>query len=268
MSQLSDLLAEAFDYFQEHGFTDEVTVRDWVRRLEDAARASMAPQEELQAELRRRFTKLFEQTVAKIGRTPGVARFTVQNVHPALRAVLDRRILASAALIKLNRDEMIGATLRRFVGWVTSLPAEDQRKVDRAALREQLGKPLRSLPWAERRVMIDQGHKLVANVSATVAEGGGAIAARWVSHWRQENYDYREKHKERDGNVYVIRDSWAAKAGSVRRGDQPWSDEITQPAEEPFCRCNYTYLYHLRQLPEECLTAKGREKLAEARVAS
>jgi hypothetical protein len=162
---------------------------------------------------------------------------------------------------------MVGATLRRFVGWMTSIPETDRVKIKRAKVRETLGKPLASLPWAERRVMIDQGHKLASSINATIAQGGGAIAARWHSHWRQENYDYREEHKARDGKVYMIRDSWAVKQGLVRKGDNPWSDEITQPAEEPFCRCTFVYVYYLTQLPPDCLTDKGRVALDAARAA-
>ena len=38
-----------------------------------------------------------------------------------------------------------------------------------------------------------------------------------------------------------------------------------QPAELPFCRCAYVYVYNLRDLSPEMLTAKGKAALAEVR---
>jgi hypothetical protein len=264
VTKLSDVITEAFNYFEKNGFEHEAEVSEWLRKIEAAARESMEPPLEVDRRLRDHFKRIFERTLKGLTAHQGITRFTVQNIHPELRALLDRRIMASVNLIKLNRDEMINSTLRRFAGWLSSIPDVDRQKFERAKLREKLYKPLSSLPWAERRVFIDQGHKLVSNINATVAEGGGAIAAIWRSHWRQENYDYRESHKERDGKVYMMRDSWAVKEGLVKKGPLPWSDEITQPAEEPFCRCNFSYLYHLRQLPIDRLTEKGSAALKAA----
>jgi len=126
-------------------------------------------------------------------------------------------------------------------------------------------KALRSLPFEERRVAIDQGHKMLSSLSATIAEGGNALAGRWFSHWRQLNYDYRPDHKEQDGKVYLIRDSWAHAQGLVKPGEAGYLDEITQAGEEVYCRCAVTYLYALRALPPEMLTKKGHAALAEAR---
>ena len=263
MARLSDVLTEAFDYFEAHGFDDQSQVAEWVRRIEQAARESMMSQADLERRLKKEFQRIFERTT----RNPaGVSRFTVQKLNPALRALLDKKVMTSINLIKLNRDEMVGATLRRFVGWLSSIPETDRVNFKRAKLREELSKPLKSLPWAERRVFIDQGHKFASAVNATIAEGGGAIAGKWFSHWRQSNYNYRDSHKDRDGKVYMLRNSWAMREGMVKKGDNPWSDEITQPAEEPFCRCTFTYLYHLRQLPPECITQKGLEALKKARA--
>jgi hypothetical protein len=44
---------------------------------------------------------------------PEIARFTIQRITPRLRAEFDRRILASANLIKLNRQQAIDKTLQR-----------------------------------------------------------------------------------------------------------------------------------------------------------
>ncbi len=133
--------------------------------------------------------------------------------------------------------------------------------------RRRIAKPLRSLDFEGRRVAIDQGHKLAANVKRTVAEGEGAIAARWKSHGAHDaSYDARPEHKAMDGDVMLIRGSWAQNAGLVKPGPEGYTDDHEQPAELPFCRCQYEYIFTLRKLPEELLTAKGKEALSSART--
>ena len=161
---------------------------------------------------------------------------------------------------------MIAKTLRRFSGWATSIPKGGSDEIDKRKLREEVVKPLRNLPFVERRVLIDQGHKLTSSISATLAHDGGAIAARWFSHWRQTGYNFREDHRERDGHIYLVRNSWAHKAGFVKAGPDGFSDEMTQPAEEPFCRCKFVYLYHLKQLPPTMITKKGAEAFSKAKM--
>jgi hypothetical protein len=140
-------------------------------------------------------------------------------------------------------------------------------EVDRRKLKAEIARPMRQLPFIERRVLIDQGHKLNASISAVIASDNGAIAAKWFSHWRQANYDYREDHRDRDNHVYLVRNSWAHKAGLVKVGADGYSDDMTQPAEEPFCRCKWVYIYNLRFLPDEMLTAKGRDQLKKVKAA-
>jgi hypothetical protein len=127
-------------------------------------------------------------------------------------------------------------------------------------------KSLAQLPFEQRRVLIDQGHKLTSSINDVVARDGGAIAAIWHSHWRQQNYNYRPDHRDRDLRTYLVRGSWAQKGGLVVPGDPGYTDDITQPAEEPFCRCYWQYLYSLRQLPIEMLTKKGQLELQRAKA--
>lgn len=196
---------------------------------------------------------------------PGVEKFTLEKIKPKLREELEKRIMASADLIRLNRDEAIEKTLRRFAGWASSVPAGGASEPDKRTVKGEIKRGIAGLPYIERRVIIDQGHKLVSNIHAVLAEEGGAIAGIWHSHWRQPNYDYREDHKERDELVYLMRDSWARDDGLVKAGPAGFADDITQPGEEVNCRCFYEYIYNLRDLPEDMLTKKGQQALAQVR---
>jgi hypothetical protein len=264
-----EVLSEAIADFTEHGFDNIERLVMWQEKLRDAAlHSTTAPEvmvDLLRAALRKVFEKLVEQgRVVKMH--PGVDRFVLSKLKPELHAVLDRHIHASADLIKLNREEMIDKTLKRFSGWASSIPAGGTDTRDKRGAASEIKRGIAGLKFQERRVLIDQGHKLNAAISRTIAEGGGALGGYWFSHWRQPGYDYREDHKERDGVFYVQRDNWAMEQGLMKLAGHEYTDEITQPGEEVYCRCLYRYAYSLRDIPEECMTALGIKKLAEVRA--
>jgi hypothetical protein len=118
----------------------------------------------------------------------------------------------------------------------------------------------------EKRVnQINQNFKAMADYNAKEALEKGAIAAQWGSHWKQKGYDYNPAHKERDGKIYAIRGSWAHKRKLINKGDG-FTDEMTMPGEGDGCRCNYVYLYALRDLPSTMLTAKGKNLFEKTRI--
>lgn len=252
-----------------HGYDSEQRVAYWTQQIRDAALRDLAPPGLLQKALDTVLLGTYSRLVEKRGALKvhsGLKSFTLDQIKPKLRAELDRRIMASANLIKLNRQKSIETTLSRFQGWATSIPIGGSQAVNKTAAAQNVRKALASLPFEERRVAIDQGHKLTSAINEIIATDGGAIAAIWHSHWRQKNYDYREPHKEVDEKVFLVRGSWAHKAGLVKPGKVGYTDDIERPAELPYCRCYYQYIYSLRALPPDMLTAKGRAKLAEVRA--
>lgn len=264
----ADLAREAVADFSEHGFDSEARLERWLERLRSAARAQMVPQSEMEAEVRRTLESIYARLVEReelLSRFPGVGRFTLQRVRPELRAELQRRILASASLIKLNRQRVVEETLQRFAGWATSVPPGGTPPGQRREAATEIRKAVVGLPYHERRVAIDQGHRFAASLSAILAQGSNALAARWNHHYVRYP---RPEHVARHGRVYLVRDSWAHQAGLVKPGAAGYTDEITQPAEEIQCRCSYTYLTTLRSLPEDMLTVKGKEALQRARQAA
>ena len=264
-----DVLTRAIADMVEHGFDSAERVNFWTQQIKEAAERTTRSAAQMEQMLRDGLAMIYKRMVEKgqlVQFHKGVARFTLERVRPALRAELDRRIMASANLIKLNREQAIAKTLQRFQGWSTSLPAGGSDVASKAGAKEDIRKSLAGLPFEERRVLIDQGHKLRSSLSDILAKDGAAIAATWHSHWRQANYNYREDHKERDGLVYALRGCWALEQGLIKAGPAGYADEITQPAEEPFCRCYFTYIYHLRSVPKDMLTSKGETALADAKA--
>lgn len=263
-------ITEAVNDLVEHGFDSMERVNYWTEEIRKAAERARVPSERAQQQLSDYLALIYKRLVdrGEIARHhPGLPRFTLDKVRPQLRAELDRRIMASASLIKLGGDAAVEKTLQRFKGWATSIPSGGSKTQDKPEVKENLKKALRQHSFEERRVLVDQGHKLTASISEVIAADGGALAMIWHSHYRQVGYDYREDHKDRDGLVYLLRNSWALERGLVKPGKAGWYDKVTAVAEEPFCRCYAQWLYNLRDLPADMITQKGEEQLALVRKA-
>ncbi|SDH09751.1 hypothetical protein SAMN05216466_10788 [Paraburkholderia phenazinium] len=263
-----EVLTEAVRDISENGYDDLTRINEWLKRLRIAALVDLPTEEEVRTRMelamdavfRRNFTK-----TAMLRHHPGVPLFTIERIKPQLRSELDRRILASVNLIKINREQAVEKMLQRASGWATSIPDGGSRVVDKIDVKEGIAKSIKQVRYEERRVTIDQGHKLISSINAVIAQQTGAIAAEWNSRWKRPGYDYRKDHKERDGKIYAIRGSWAMEQGLINKGDG-YTDEITAPAEEVACQCSYTYLNALRELPDRMLTEKGRKLLEETRI--
>lgn len=273
LGDFNDVLREAIEDVVDNGYDDPERIALWMQRLREAGRRTFITEHALREMLNDSLRAIYRRMVEKGGAFklhPGLSKYTLMNVQPKLRAELDNRILASANLIKLNREEAIEKTLRRFAGWSTSIPIGGSDIAKRGEIKAEVGKALRQLPFEERRVLIDQSHKLNASLSQIIATDSGALAAIWRSHYRQAGYDYREDHRERDSKVYLVRGSWAQGRGLLKVGPDGYTDAITQPAEEPFCRCFWVWLYSLRDIMREApdlLTAAGKAELDRVRVA-
>jgi len=264
-----EVLTAAVADLTEHGFDSAERVTTWIRKIKEAAIASLVPPAIVEEQLHKAFRHTYHKLVEAgqiLERHPGVSKFTLQRVAPRLHAELDRRMTASRELIKLNRAAAIEKTTQRFAGWATSIPPGGTDAADRAKTKTEVRKALASLPFEERRVHIDQAAKFAGNLSEILALDSGAIAGRWASHWRQKNYDYREDHKLRDDKVYVVRGNWALTKGLMKVDEHQYTDEITKPGEEIFCRCSYTWIYSLHALSPGMVTEKGRAELTKAKA--
>lgn len=276
MKTFTRTVREAVKFFLRNGYTSRQELEQWQAIIRQAAESET--DDDYMSMVSDRLRKTYDLQVSKaraLERHKGLSRFTLNYMEPKLRSELDRRILASADLIKLNRTAAINKTVQRFSGWATSIPVQDYvggglSPSSRSGVNyncDHIQKSAQQVDYEARRVMIDQSHKLIANIDNIIATSNNAIAAEWHSHWRQPGYDYREDHKERDKLVYLIRRNWAQKNGYVKAGPAGYLDEITQPGEEVFCRCYVTYLYNLRSIPEGMLTQKGRKFLESMKAA-
>lgn len=256
----SETVTAAVKDISESGFSPE-RIAYWQEKLRKAAAGAMGAQSRVDAMLKDALTDVYRRLIENgqaLKVHPGVSRFTVDKLKPKLRVELQKRIFASADLIKLNREKSIAQTLQRFSGWASSVPEGGSDVIDKRAVKLDIGKSIRQMSYEERRVAVDQGHKFAASISNIIATDNGAIAATWRHHHSQHP---RPEHEARDGHIFLIRGSWAQEKGFVKPAGRQYTDEIEQVAELPYCRCSYTYLYNIRDLPSDMLTASGREEL-------
>ena len=179
------VLTAAIDDLVTYGFDSIERVERWSEALRAAAERSMISPVTMEQMLRESMAAIYRRMVEQGGivkYNPGIDRFTLERGKPSLRAELDRRIMASANLIRLNRKQAIDKTLQRFQGWSTSIPKGGTDVASRRETKDAVRKSLASLPFEERRVLIDQGHKLTASLNDILATDGGAIAGRWQHH--------------------------------------------------------------------------------------
>ena len=251
-----EVINSAIADFLKHGFDDVNRLDRWLLQIKLSAHQHLMSEQEMQQKMEKALKGAFHRLVTKDGLvSKNVSKYDVSKLSGKLRAELDRRIIASANLIRDDREQSIRLVLHRFEGWATSIPAGGTKIKPNPKEKSRLKKGMSDIAFRQRRVIIDQTHKLIANINDIVAVDNGAIAARWHSHWKQMNYDYRKDHKERDEKIYAIRDSWAVKEGYINPVNG-YTDDITSPGEEVYCRCNYVYLYYLRQV-KDLLTKKG-----------
>lgn len=268
--KFKETLTEAVRDMVNHGYDDQRRLDDWMVKLREAAEAELMPPKEVERKLKRALEMAYKRSLSKAHirkHHPFVSRFTIDRIAPELRPELTKRIMASTDLIKLHREQAVEKTMQRFSGWATSIPAGGSRVVDKVEVKEDISKSLRQLKYEQRRLEIDQGHKLMASIDAVIAKQTDAIAGIWRDHGSVDpTYNARHSHMERNGKVYAVRGNWAIEKGLMNKG-AGYMDEMTQAGEEVFCSCYMVWLQNLRDLPDDMLTAKGKKMLEETRVA-
>ncbi len=210
----------------------------WLDDLRNSIDGSLPSEQVLQRRLAQTLGAKARQATSpsRIKKTqPGVGVFTAGQVQPYFRKELDKRIFESANLIKLDRERRVAETLQRFSGWLSSIPEGGTEAAKPRKQIKDIAAPIHSTLAETHRVAQDQGHKLMASISATLALQTDAIAGKWRSHGRLDpSYDARPDHLARDGKIYVIRGSWADDERLIKHPNG-YTDEIEMVGEAVNC---------------------------------
>lgn len=193
----------------------------------------------------------------------GISHFTLTHLTPKARDLLHQSILKNVDLIVLSKQSAEALTLRRFSSWYVS--ADTSKRAD--SIAANILKPIYNTDYENRRLLNDQGHKLIAAVNNAIATDAGAIAMKWHQNWtanpRNKGTSHQTNHKQFDNKVYVIRTNnpWVEK-GVLHKGTREYLEDLgTMPAHEINCVCSGTYYYSLHALYRdypEAFTAKGK----------
>ncbi len=98
----------------------------------------------------------------------------------------------------------------------------------------------------------------------------GPIGAIWHYNRLDQHSDYQNNfsHKIRDRAVYLVDGSWAEQKGLVGISPERRLSAIDPPHREVDCMCSLQWLYSLRDLPLEFLSAAGRCELQHMKSAT
>ena len=254
-----EVLTEAVNYFVTRGFQNSETLTYWTKRLEIAARNELMSTTTLRRRMKDALAAEYRRQIERglvLSYHAGLSKGILNSFRLDLKGILSKRLSAANALITLNREEDIAATLRKFTGWASSLPEGSSSQANRSEIRRDIKRALVAAKNKEANLVIDQRHKLHAALNAQIAQGGGAIAAIWVSHHTVPGYDFRELHQtyaQRSSvRPFLIRGSWAVTQGLISSAGATFTDQLDhQPGQLPHCKCHYLYIYSTDKLPED-----------------
>src|SRR5271155_4211858 len=105
-----EALNAAIEDLLEHGFDSKERLDRWLALLARTMQNTLVPERTLQSGLRSALEREFNRVTSRrrlYEVHKGISEFTIKQIQPKLRAELDRRIFASASLIKLNRQASI-----------------------------------------------------------------------------------------------------------------------------------------------------------------
>ena len=265
-SSYYSVLTSAIDDLLRRGYVSSTQVSLWQARLKEAAEAGF------KSDLESSLGSALEGAFARLVDRGGLLRYhlglplsTLSRLRPILRNELTKRLLGGTSFLKLRREEALIASLRRFGGWASSLPAGPISTSIRAAKKREIRRPMSQLPLEESRAISDQTYKLTSSLNEIVSVEAEALAACWHSRWRQPGYNFRPDHKERDEKFFLFKGSWASQAGFLRPA--PFVEDFSRPGEEPFCQCTSKSYYTLESLPPELLSPKGLAFIASRAAA-
>lgn len=218
---------------------------------------SRLPKKDYAVPLRNKFSQDMQKGIF---RRHKLAPYLIASIYELLRDERDKKIHDTRLLTSMRREDAENTSMRRFAGWVTSIPASKAAVNKREAIKF-IADPIKQLPKHEKLIVDDQKRKMESGLDYIVAKENDALGYYWHSMFRVPNYDYRVEHKHNDidGLFIILKDSWAYKQGLIKKGNQLFQEEIEQPGQLPNCKCSAKYVYALSEIPNDCLTIKGLE---------
>ena len=215
---------------------------------------------------------------------PHIQAYKITDLKPDYRKAVQNSVDNSLALIKTQNAEFMAQMQARFRNWAT-IPSSEIRgdSANPERMKAYLKNEVLKLPEAQKGltahqhfIIVDQTRKLLSAMDEITAKQGQAIGFIW--HNRRDGrvvgrpggmYPEATKmhgdHWEREGKLYLIKDSWAvSRKMLIKRGGVEYDTDLSdgKPGMPIGCRCWAEYIYAIEMIPEkyrDCITEKGME---------
>ena len=191
----------------------------------------------LEPDLRREYKKAYYQYVNGGYKVfhPGIRAYRIEDMKPLYRKAVQNSVDNSVALIKTQNQDFIRTMQDRFRNWAT-IPSPEMRglssnpeKVVSYLRNSVLQAPeIRKEMTAHQHFIVeDQTRKLISNMNDITAKEAGAVAFVWHNRrdakvtgrpgGKNKPSAKHGDHWEREGKLYLIKDSWAIRKGLLKK---------------------------------------------------
>lgn len=233
---------------------------------------------EVRSKLKNEYNRFIKKGIFKT--SPLLQKYKIEDLKPDFKKELEIRTNVSLSYITTqdrNTVEEIKNRLMNFASIPHNSKNLEELEYDffNDVIPADVKKNYKTSSW-QNMIIRDQSHKLVSNMTYITAMKNNAIGFIWKNRKDirvvgnpQGKYKKGNKmhnnHWEREGKLYLFRDSEALKKGLIKKTkDVKYADEIEDglPGIPINCRCTMRLIYRLYEIPKEyksIITKKGLE---------
>lgn len=196
-----------------------------------------------------------------------ISAYDMRDVSPEFRKILEKRVLNSLNAIKIKDKKLLLELESRFVEFMMN----DKDKTIKN-LRENLraNETIKQSKNYVRNILRDQATRMNDDIDYTNGMLNGAIGLIW--HTQEDNRvvgnpsgkypignELHNNHYKRNNVFFALKDSYATKKGLLNASIFEDLEDIKNAGRAINCRCDYEYIYDLRDVPSMYLSKKGIE---------
>ena len=194
-----------------------------------------------------------------------MSAYNLKDISPEFRKILEKRVLNSLNAIKIKDKKLLLDLESRFVNFML----DDKEKTMRN-LQENLkvNETLKHSKHYVRNILRDQTQRMNDDIDYINGKLNGAVGLIW--HTQNDNRvvgnpsglypkgnELHNNHYKRDNVFFALRDSYATQQGLLKAEVFESLEDISKIGRAINCRCDYEYLYDLRDVPSMYLSKKG-----------
>ncbi len=190
------------------------------------------------------------------------------SLMPAIQVCLADCVKTYHLQAKRYFDHQLGELHSQLVKFLEQVPSGGTK--DKAIKNQitEIKKQLRHLARWDKLFLVYKAKSLSSEIEYLFSLQENPLAVVWRYSQLDEQGEYQKTydHKINEGRVYATRDNWAIKKGLMKAGADGYINDCVRPAHEVGCMCSLQWIYNLRSLPSDMITAKGVLELERVRA--